>query len=57
MSDLRVFTGGGQRDVDVSAEMCEAIKAVVYAYSGRVPLATAVGVLEIAKREILDAND
>lgn len=38
----------------VSAEMCERLKEVIYSYDGRVPLSLAIGVLEIAKREILE---
>ena len=56
MGDLRVFTGGGKRDTDLADDMCKAVKAAVYEFSGRVPLATAIGVLEIAKQEILDGN-
>ena len=44
---------GGQRAEDVTAEMCERIKDVVYGYSGRMTLAAAIGALEIAKSEIL----
>lgn len=59
MSDrgnLIVFTGSGpdQSDMDLADEMCEAIKQAIYTYAGRVPLATAIGALEIAKREIMD---
>ncbi|MDC0657063.1 hypothetical protein N6L27_03540 [Leisingera sp. SS27] len=52
MDNLRVYFGG-QRPADVAEEMCDAIKAVIYSYEDRAPLALAVGVLEIAKAEIL----
>jgi hypothetical protein len=51
-AEIKAFTGG-QRSTDAADEMCAAIKGVVYEFSGRVPLALAIGVLEIAKREIL----
>lgn len=35
-------------------EMCERIKEVIYDYGGDVPLALAVGVLEIVKKEIME---
>ena len=57
MVNLHVFTGDGKRDTDLSDAMCRAVKAAVYEFSGRVPLATAIGVLEIAKQEILNAAD
>lgn len=38
----------------IAAEMCEEIKAVVYSYADKVPAALAIGVLEIAKQEILE---
>jgi hypothetical protein len=56
MSNICKFTGDGKRNTDLADEMCEAIKSAVYDFSGRVPLATAIGVLEIAKQEILDSS-
>jgi len=41
---------------ELASEMCDRIKALVYEYSDLVPVALAVGVLEIAKVEILDAQ-
>tara|TARA_R110000744_G_scaffold319880_1_gene426130 strand:+ start:1079 stop:1294 length:216 start_codon:yes stop_codon:yes gene_type:complete len=52
---LKVFTGG-KRGTDLADEMCRAVKAAVYEFSGHMPLATAIGVLEIAKKEILDGK-
>ncbi len=34
--------------------MAEKIKAEVYSYADRIPLALAIGVLEIVKRELLE---
>lgn len=39
---------------DIAAELAEQIKAVIYAQSGHVPLALAIGVLRIVERELLD---
>lgn len=44
----------GMRPEDRSGEMAARIKALVYEYSEKMPVATAVGVLEIVKAEILD---
>lgn len=57
MADLRAFIGSGKRDTEVADDMCRAVKAAVYEFSGRIPLATAIGVLEIAKQEILNGSD
>lgn len=55
MSDnLRVFEGHGTPGHVLAGEMAERIKEVIYDYSGRLPVAAAVGVLEIVKAEILD---
>lgn len=40
-----------------AAEMCEEIKKVIYSYSEEMPLALALGVLEIVKKEITDEHD
>ena len=53
MSEVTVFQGG-QRPTEAADEMCEAVKAAVYQFADRVPLALAIGVLEIAKFDILD---
>jgi hypothetical protein len=39
---------------ELAGEMCDRIKAIVYEYSELVPASLAIGVLEIAKVEILD---
>ena len=41
----------------LAAEMCDRIKDVVYAYADRVPASMAIGVLHIAAKEILDAQE
>lgn len=39
----------------LAGEMADEIKAVIYAYEQRIPLALAIGVLRIIEKEILDA--
>ena len=46
----------GQRSTDSAEEMAEAIKDVIYRYEGSVPLALAIGVLEVVKAEIIFEN-
>lgn len=53
MTNLRVLSGDGKRAEDVTAEMAERIKELIYKYDGRVTLAAAVGVLRIVEHEIL----
>ena len=61
MSDAPRFTlmiGGGQRSEDLTGQMAERIKALVYEYDGRVTLAAAVGVLHIVAVELIgDSHD
>lgn len=57
MSDIRVLKGDGKRAEDVTGELAERIKALVYEYSLRMPLAAAVGVLYISAYEIIRDND
>ena len=61
MSDTPRFTlmiGGGQRSEDLTGQMAERIKALVYEYDGRVTLAAAVGVLHIVAVELIgDSHD
>lgn len=47
-------TGKSQREL--AGELCDRIKELVYEYSELVPVALAVGAIEIAKMEILDAQ-
>ena len=52
--ELLKTTGGPGHHI--AGEMAEKIQMLVYAYSDRVPLALAVGVLEIVKAEIIQAQ-
>lgn len=54
VTDLKVFTGGGQSVQAASGELCDRVKSLVYEYVGRLPVSAAIGVLEIAKLEILE---
>lgn len=51
-NNLVVF-GGGQPMVATTSELAERIKSLVYEYSGVLPVAAAIGVLEIVKIEIM----
>ena len=52
-----VIPGSGQPSQDTCGELAERIKALVYEYSGQIPLAAAVGVLAIVQAEIIgEAN-
>ena len=56
MSDKPRFTvvhGSGQRPEDMTGEMAERIRSLVYEYEGRVTLAAAVGVLHIVAVELM----
>ena len=53
---LQAFEGGGNSAIDDMNELLKAVKLAVYNYSGRMPIATALGVLEIAKAEILESS-
>lgn len=59
MSEVRKFPvviGANQSVADLTEEMCDRVKEVVYSYGGRVPVAVAIGVLHIAAKEILDSQ-
>lgn len=45
-----------KRSCLMAEEMCKKIKEVVYKYEGDIPLALAIGVLEIVKKEILEES-
>lgn len=49
---LHAIAGGGSA-VDISREMCDAVKEAIYRYDGRATVSMAIGVLEIAKFEIM----
>lgn len=55
MAELKVFDGSGRNVQMVSGELVERIKAMVYEYAGNsaLPVSAAIGVLEIAKFEIM----
>ena len=57
MTDIRILKGDGKRAEDVTGELGDRIKALVYEYSGRRPLAAAIGVLHIVAHEIIRDND
>jgi len=57
MTDIRVFKGDGKRAEDVTGELGDRIKALVYEYSGRIPLAAVVGVLHLVADEIIRGHD
>lgn len=48
-----VITNTSKTQRELAGEMCDRIKELVYEYSELVPTALAIGVLEIAKAEIL----
>ena len=51
---FEVIKNTGKTQRELASEICERIKEVVYEYSDLVPVALAVGAIEIAKMEILD---
>jgi hypothetical protein len=57
MTDIRIFKGDGKRAEDVTGELGDRIKALVYEYSGRIPLAAAIGVLHLVAYEITKDSD
>lgn len=50
---ITVLPGAGQRAQDVTGEMADRIKALIYEYSGHTTLAAAVGVLTIVQYELM----
>jgi len=57
MTDIRIFKGDGKRAENVTGEMADRIKELIYEYKGRMPLAAAIGVLHIVAHEIMRDND
>lgn len=41
----------------IAGEMSQKIKDIILSYEDQIPLALAVGVLEVVKKEIIEAND
>jgi hypothetical protein len=56
LARLKVYSGSGQSVQAASGELCDRIKALIYEYEGRLPLAAGIGVLEIAKLEIIEEH-
>lgn len=55
---LRVIEGDGKRAEEVTEELAERVKALVYTYAGRITVAAAIGVLHIVAAELMrDAHD
>jgi hypothetical protein len=55
---LKVIPGAGQRAEDVTGEMADRIREVIYEYNGRMTLAAAIGVLIMVQHELIaDASD
>ena len=48
------LVGDGKRSTDLTAEMADRIKDVIGEYSGKMPLASAIGVLHIVAKEMMD---
>ena len=58
MTELFKIVSTGQPMHDLSAEMADRIKDVIYDYAERVPLVVAIGALEVVKYEIMrDAEE
>lgn len=57
MTDIRILKGDGKRAEDVTGELAERIKALIYEYEGRLTLAAAVGVLHLVAYEITRDTD
>jgi hypothetical protein len=54
---LKVIPGAGQRAEDLTGEMAQRIKEVIYEYGGRLPLAAAIGVLTMVQHELMADDD
>lgn len=52
---MRFVAVASKPHAQLAGEMADKIKAVIYEYENRVPLALAIGVLRIVEKEILDA--
>ena len=57
MTDIRILKGDGKRAEDVTGELGDRIKALIYEYDGRIPLAAAIGVLHLVADEIIRDHD
>jgi hypothetical protein len=54
---LKVIPGSGQRAEDVTGELADLIKELIYGYSGRLTLAAAIGVLAIVQIELMKDHE
>lgn len=54
MKQITVFEGGGQKAHEAAGELADRVKALVYEYADKMPVATAIGVIEVVKIEILN---
>lgn len=57
MTDIRVLKGDGKRAEDVTGELADRIKTLIYEYEGRLPLAAAIGVLHLVADDIIRDHD
>lgn len=57
MTDIRVLKGDGKRAEDVTGELGDRIKALIYEYDGRITLAAAIGVLHLVADDIIRDHD
>jgi hypothetical protein len=57
MTDIRIFKGDGKRAEDVTGELGDRIKALIYEYDGRITLAAAIGVLHLVADDITRDSD
>lgn len=57
MTDIRVVKGDGKRAEHVIGELHDRIKALIYEYEGRMPLAAAIGVLHLVAYDITREHD
>jgi hypothetical protein len=57
VTDIRVLKGDGKRAEDVTGELGDRIKALIYEYDGRITLAAAIGVLHLVADDIIRDHD
>jgi len=57
MTDIRIFKGDGKRAEDVTGELADRIKALIYEYDGRITLAAVIGVLHLVADDIIRDHD
>jgi hypothetical protein len=50
----KVIPGAGQRAEDVTGELADRIRDLLYEYRGRMTVAAAVGVLTIVQHELIE---